>query len=159
MTRMLKTVGSAPRARDALSRSTVIALTAGMGLLLTGCDQARVSEFSAQRIGDSLRLVSCEEVAMNGLTITVGDRPGLANRDVWTVDGEHEVVPGDQLVVFEPISGMLETERYAENLEDWTSLTLYVFGSPDGVSIYDFANVADGVWVRWDGTTGEQPCP
>lgn len=96
---------------------------------------------------------------MNGLTITVGDRPGLANRDVWTVDGEHEVVPGDQLVVFEPISGMSETERYAENLEDWTSLTLYVFGSPDGVSIYDFANVADGVWVRWDGTTGEQPCP
>lgn len=137
----------------------VVTVIATLCLMLTACDHSRVSAFAAQRTGDTIRIAVCEDMTMTGLTVAVGATPGVASTTIWGVDGSREFHSGDEFTVFEPLEGFEETKRFAEDRQDWQGLTVYVYGEPEGVTVFDFAEVVDGVWIRWDGSTGVNPCP
>lgn len=125
---------------------------------LAGCDYARPAEFSVQRSGSAVVISACEDVEMSRVTVAIGNVVGRATTRVWSIEGEHDARRGETFVLFGPVEGMTEIIQDKDQLDSWSSLTLYIYGEPDGASTYDMSSAASDSWVRWDGSVGDTPC-
>lgn len=128
-------------------------------LPLAACDQARNLALAVQRVGEDVQIVACEPITATHISVSVGDIPGRERDKVWTVEGRHSWRVGETVDLFRSPPGMTEVGAARVDVSEWSSMSIYVYGEPDGVSIYDVEDLSERDWLRWDGTVAREPCP
>ncbi|WP_314645622.1 hypothetical protein [uncultured Microbacterium sp.] len=106
-----------------------------------------------------MHIVACEPITATQISVSVGDIPGRERKKVWTVEGRHSWRVGETIGLFQPPPGMTEVGAARVDVSEWSSMSINVFGEPDGVSIYDVEDLNEQDWLRWDGTVARDPCP
>lgn len=128
-------------------------------LPLAACDQARNLALAVQWVGEDVQIVACEPITATQISVSVGDIPGREREKVWAVEGRHSWRVGETIDLFQSPPGMTEVGAARVDVSEWSSMSIYVFGEPDGVSIYDVEDLNERDWLRWDGTVARDPCP
>lgn len=132
---------------------------------LSGCSP--LDDGAARLKGDSLLIATCDPIEAGEIVVEVVSENGeyQESREIWRVEGQRELVPGETFVVGEVPEGMTEVVPFASGSLKSQSISISIFAvdateTMGNVLRFGFrgSELSDDAWLHNDARSTDAAC-